>query len=228
MAWNLTDKLATVEAGDFEGSFDLEQPWAGMKVSRGDRVVAEHLFACLVPSSPIETWVRGDDLFCRYPPRNSDLVSYQTYHRLTPERDGIEFILSAQTSLLESAPLTQVTATFAASDLWVKPSISDPFQQVTSSTEYDLRNPPGLFLLRPNDTPDLTWALFVHPADFHRALVRVEPDSSVAFWVFPNSLEKGVIRRAQFALRQLKRGDDEEAAMDLLAKSVMAPPPLTT
>ena len=226
MEWSISENLASIDNTSFTGSFDLAQPWSGVKLRRGEHVIAEHLFACLVPDAAVETWGRGPDLFCRYPPRNSDLVSYQTYYREVD--DGIEFILSAQTSLLDSKPLTQVTNRFSAGELWYRPSLNAACQQVTGTQDFDLSDPPGFFLVRPAAFDDLSWAIFVHPSDFHRVTVRATPEPSIAYWLFPEPLEKGVIRRAQMAFHVVSRTTDEQDALRLLATANTAAPPLTT
>lgn len=226
MEWSIHENLASVDTPEFTGSFDLAQPWAGMKLRRGEQVIAENLFACLVPEAAVETWCRGRDLFCRYPPRNSDLVSYQTYYR--DVNDGIEFILSAQTSLLDSKPLTQVTNRFSAGELWYRPALDVPCRQVTGTQDFDLSDPPGFFLVRPDAFDDVSWTIFVHPADFHRVTVRATPQPSVAYWLFPEALEKGVIRRTQMAFHVVPRTTDEQDALRLLARANIAAPPLAT
>lgn len=228
MTWTIENKSASAVTPNLSSSFDLSQPWSGLKLSKEDKVVAENVFACLVPGEPIETWARGADLFNRYPPRSSDLVSYQTYYRVPPEADGIEFILSAQTSLLESAPLVQVTSTFADSELWVRESVDKPAKHVTGPLDFADGMAPGFFLIRPEQFDDITWILFVHPSDSYKTSVRIDPHPSVAFWVFPTSLEKGVIRRARFQVRQVARSRDEELGLELLAESNTAAPPLAT
>ena len=226
--WTLETDRATLKSRDFDGSFDFKQPWTGLKLQREQQPVADHLFACLVPGEPQERWVRGTDLFCRYAPRNSDLVSYHTYYRIAPAADGLDFVLSAQTSLLESAPLTQVTSTFAEGELLARASIDQPSKLVTGPEDYDIGNAPGFFLLRPASFSEISWVVFVHPSDFHRASLRIDPHPSVAFWVFPNALEKGVIRRATFRIRAVDRATDEEQAMAALAEANVETPFLAT
>ena len=228
MAWELNQQQATLKANAFVATFDMEQPYLGLRVDHGQTTEISQLFAFLVPDSPVESYIRGDDLANRYPPRNSDLVSYQTYYRMTSDGSGIELILSAQTSLLDSAPITQVTSAFDNAELLYMPSAASECRVVDSELTFEQDDAPRFFLVRPNESDDHSWALFVHPTDFHRGSVRTTPTPAVAFHVFPDSLEKGVIRRATFKVHLVARENDAKQAADLLAEAEHASPPLTT
>lgn len=231
MTWELNNQQATLKAKTFVAKFDLSQPYLGLNVGNQQAAEISQLFGFLVPDSPVETYVRGDDLSNRYPPRNSDLVSYQTYYRLAENKNGIQLLLSAQTSLLDSDPQTQVTSAFEDATLLYQPpsaSVDSTCSVVEGDLEFDQENAPRFFLIRPNTSKDHSWALFVHPTDFYRASVRATGNPSVAFHVFPNSLEKGVIRRATFQLYHVEREGDVKQAAELLAEAEQASPPLTT
>ena len=228
MAWQLEEQNAILNSNAFTSSFDLAQPYLGLRLRDADgksAVEIEQLFAFLVPDSSVETYVRGVDLVAKYPPRNSDLVSYSTYYRLAEEKNGVDFILSAQTSLLDSNPLTQVTSSFGSADMVVM--TESGFSNVAADTDFDTSNQLLAVLLRPADS-DKSLILSLHPSDFYKATVRVAPKPRVAFWVFPSSLEKGVIRRASFQFRIVNRQGDEDAASKLLEMTRAAAPPLDT
>ena len=68
MDWQLDKNRATLEMESFVGSFDLSQPYLGLKFQGRDRpgdVI--QLFAILVTDSSVETYVRGVDLVNKYP-----------------------------------------------------------------------------------------------------------------------------------------------------------------
>ena len=229
MVWQLEEQNATLKSDAFTSSFDLSQPYLGMRLRElGDDKSAfeiEQLFAFLVPDSSVETYARGVDLVAKYPPRNSDLVSYSTYYRLAEAKNGVDFILSAQTSLLDSNPLTQVTSSFGNAD--VLTMAESGVNHLAADADFDANNQLLAVLIRPKDS-DKSLILSLHPSDFYKATVRAAPKPAVAFWVFPNSLEKGVIRRASFQLRITDRRGDEKAASELLEKTQAATPPLDT
>ena len=221
MAWELNQQQATLKANAFVATFDMEQPYLGLRVDHGQTTETSQLFAFLVPDSPVESYIRGDDLANRYPPRNSDLVSYQTYYRMTSAAWCI-------TAALSAAPITQVTSAFDNAELLYMPSAASECRVVDSELTFEQDDAPRFFLVRPNESDDHSWALFVHPTDFHRGSVRTTPTPAVAFHVFPDSLEKGVIRRATFKVHLVARENDAKQAADLLAEAEHASPPLTT
>lgn len=227
MVWKIEKNKATLQAKSFSALFDLEQPFLGLSLtdSSGKTEISQ-LFAFLVPDAPVETYVRGDDLVAKYPPRNSDLVSYQTYFRVTDDGDGIECILSAQTSLLDSKPLTKVTSTFGDGELLFK-TFDGKCKTANAELQFEQHDAPAFFLHRPTGESH-SWLLFVHPADFYRGSMRTEPTAAVGFHVFQDPLEKGVIRRASFQLRRVARENDEQIGSELLAAAEHAAPPLTT
>lgn len=228
MVWEIEDQHATLKCESFVGSFDLSQPYLGMAL-RNEKlgIDVRQLFAFLVPNTSVETYIRGADLVAKYPPRNSDLVSYNTYFRQSENLNGVDFILSAQTSLLDSNPLTQVTSSFGAAEILVN-SASGSFESISADKDFQTDSPSPLFLVRPSTTKFVSWVLILHPSDFHRATARLAPDATIVFWVFPDSLEKGVIRRATFQVRLVKREHDEQLAAEFLASAESASPPLAT
>lgn len=229
MAWQIEDKAATVRGKKFVGCFDLAKPNLGLKLSCDDAVAAvDPLFAFLVEDLPEETYVRGTDLVTRYPPRKSDLVSFHSYYRLTPAADGLEFILSAQTNLLESAPLTKVMSSFRDARIFVMQA-NGASELATDGEVWEPESAPKCFLVRPRANANgSTWVVLIHPSDFYRASVRTGTESALAFEVFPTSLEKGVIRRASFQARLVPQAQDEQFAVDLFSSMLEAAPPLAT
>ena len=228
MPWQLDHQQATLKSKSFVARFELDKPFLGLSIADGGVVEISQLFAFLVSDSPLETYVRGIDLANRYPPRNSDLVSYHTYYRATPDGDGIECILSAQTSLLESSPLTEVTSSFANAKLCYKPSRGSGLVSVEDALDLGQDQAPEFFLIRPEVSKDHSWVVFVNSTDFHRGRVSLQPSPTISFQVFPDSLEKGVIRRARFSAHRVARRDDETWAAKLLSQAEAESPLLGT
>ena len=224
MGWELEYKVAILRSDDFVASFDREEPHAGLLL-KNDSLPASQLFSFLVSEDAQETYVRGTDLISKYPARSSDLVSYQTYFRTLSAHPGIEFILSAQTSLLESAPMTKVVSHFPSCEVLAQ---IDGECQTIEASDFAALEANYWFLLRHADAP-ASWLIFVHPSDFYHVTVdRRDARTRIQFSVFPESLEKGVIRRASFQWRVLPRQTDVEQAVACVTSAEQAAPPLTT
>ena len=225
MGWLVEERRATLKTNSYQCTFDLARPYLGLELrDPNEKTLVEQLFAHHV-TDPTETVVRGVDLICRYAPRIGDQVSYHTYYRAKPEYEGLELILSAQTSLLESAPLTQVTTAFSAGEILV--CTAGTCTPVMQNVDLNFETQPDFFLIRPVESESVSLLLFTRPSDFHRATVSVGAPS-IAFWVFPDSLEKGVIRRATFQLSLISRSNDEVSAIGIWQQVAFAAPPLAT
>ena len=223
--WEVNESSATLTAKNWMAKLDVSNPSTGLALSVGDKSIATHLFSFLLNDKPIDMFVRDTDLVLRYPPRNSDLVSYETYFRIAENAQGLELILSAQTHLLQSKPETKVTATFASMSIAAKTAMADQIHELDSDANFGPEETIQYFLIRPHNSSELSILLMSHPSDFHRAAVQ---SGQVAFWVFPHSLEKGVIRRARFQMRLLERATDEIEAARIFAGVEQESPPLAT
>jgi hypothetical protein len=82
--------------------------------------------------------------------------------------------------------------------------------------------------MRPEEWDELSYAEMVHPSDFVRADVSAD-NSGVRLKteLFPESLEKGVIRRARMRALFIARSADEAVAAGLWCDFSTAAPPLT-
>jgi len=226
MVWDLDKHSAKLTTDSFSARFNGEDPYLGLELLNAQGASCGKLFSFLLSESPVETYVRGSDLVSKYPPRHSDLVSYETYYRIADDGDSVDFVLSAQTSLLDSAPLTKITSEFSNATMLVKFATNDDSQEVKSETA--LQEAPQFVLLRPNDDESHSWVLLIHPTDFHRGTLRLKPSPSVVLRVFPEFLEKGVIRRATMKCCRVARENDTVAAQSLFENLSAAAPPLAT
>ena len=226
MTWEIEKQSATAKTDSLAVTFDASKPYRGLAVKFGDSADPVRLFSFLLSEPPIEQYVRENDLVSKYPARNSDLVSYTTYYRLSEDGRGIDFILSAQTSLLDSAPLTQVVSEFADSELLFKPETTS-LRPVEGEQVFPTPACPQFFLIRPQNQPDHSIVLMIHPTDFHRGNVRLDPVPTVSLSLFPNALEKGVIRRGTLKIQLVDRANDEATAEKLYDELEAAAPPLT-
>jgi hypothetical protein len=74
----------------------------------------------------------------------------------------------------------------------------------------------------------LSYAEMVHPTDFVSAEANGRPPTCVRSTLFPEGLEKGVIRRARICGWFLPTENDLETAVELAKQFVDEPLPLTT
>jgi hypothetical protein len=76
----------------------------------------------------------------------------------------------------------------------------------------------------------LSYAQLVHPSDYVAAELGIdsEPPYSLLTTLFPERLEKGVIRRGRVASFFMPSEDDLDVAVELARRFVSGPLPLTT
>jgi hypothetical protein len=89
-----------------------------------------------------------------------------------------------------------------------------------------------LFVFRKSEQ-DFSYAELVHPTDFHSAVVNegcgpFEESGPLRAQLFPERLEKGVIRRARICGWFMPAENDLETAVTLAKRFVDEPLPLTT
>jgi hypothetical protein len=182
-----------------------------------------------------EHYVREQDFVATFAPKLPGNLTPQVYWRArlhaSPRAVQIEMILSLHTDLLDSRPETTVQSVAAGSRLFHCAGLEA--QQVRELTSADSSAPidcqtsrEHLFLFR-NEAQGLTYAEMVHPTDFVQAQRMPEPPPHLVSTLFPDRLEKGVIRRARISGWFLPAENDLEVACDLAQKFVHEPLPLT-
>ena len=191
-----------------------------------------------VKDSPLqlsETYIRGADLvatFARVPPHQ---IAPQIYWRVQefPANSavGVEMVLSMQTDLLDSDPQAPVTSTAVGTEFLYANSLSSPSFATLEEQEFDRdASPENLFLMR-DVRRNLSYAEMVHPSDFVSAEIFYDEEDqpcAVQSKLFPERLEKGVIRRARICGWFLPAENDLETAVELARRFVDEPLPLTT
>jgi len=191
--------------------------------------------AKLSPLQVTESYIRGSDLvatFARIPPYE---IAPQIYWRVRefPEfaAVGVEMILSMQTDLLYSIPRTTVSSWAPGATFFYTCSLANRPLHALEDQTFDRHNSSeNLFLMR-NHRLDLSYAELVHPPDFVSAEVfhdDHERPSFIQSTLFPERLEKGVIRRARICGWFLPAENDLATAVELAKRFVDEPPPLTT
>jgi len=186
-----------------------------------------------------EWYVRGTDLVAHFERTPSHHLTLALYWRAGYSREhrsvSMEMILSMQTDLLDSLPQAQVHSFSQGGQLWQTDSFSKKrFEQVRANQVGARRagqtSPEQLFVFR-NEKLGLSYAQTVHPSDFVAAEIGADEISGlwgVASKLFPERLEKGVIRRGRICGWFMPVENDLETAVALARQFANEPLPLTT
>ena len=182
-----------------------------------------------------ERYVRGSDFIASCRPAGNQRITPQAYWRAAYHREmqaaRIELMLSAQTDLLDSGPTWRVSSFVRDASLYhCLPGQAAECEDVTRAVRtFDASTSmEHLFVFR-IPTLDITYAQMVHPTDFATADVVCDgtPLQTLNTTLFPDRLEKGVIRRGRICGWFLPGKDDLEKAVQLARDFVHEPLPLT-
>ena len=181
-----------------------------------------------------ETYVRGSDLVAECAHAGEDRVAPQLYWRVAPVNNGqvirVELVLSVRTELLDSAPLWTTNSVVADASLYHTDELkTTKFGEIDQSSYQFNRDDSAenLFVFR---VPGIgfSYAEMTHPSDFVSAEAKGDEPPCVQMQLFPERLEKGVIRRARICGWFMPAENDLETAVELAKRFVAEPPPLTT
>jgi hypothetical protein len=240
--WRLSQTSAELVAGPLVARVDVARPDHGVfdLALHGRRCEGARL-CCVAPQdtgereSLLEAYVRGSDLVATYAPTAKCQVRPEIYYRALSEAPGmfggIELIVSAQTSLLGVDPALRVESTLPLGEVLALRA-SDRFESLAVAPRgLTIDRAPGVFLFRPAGA-DWSYLEMVFPSDFSTARFSIESEAAhrlrLANRLFPESLEKGVIRRGRLRGLFLARSEDEAAALTAFRAFAASPPPLTT
>jgi hypothetical protein len=241
--WELIGPGATLKCGPLEAYARCDAEQLDLAVSKWNELPAPG-FAVLCSRGPTELareldvadrYVRGNDFVVNCLPTGQHRITPHIYwraafhHELSAAR--VELVLSAQTELLDSAPAWQINSFVREATLLYcgtpnNPAVEDISATVrtfdgTTSTEH-------LFLFR---VPSLgiTYAQMVHPSDFAAANVALDGRQPMILTstLFPERLEKGVIRRGRICGWFMRAENDLETAVQVAREFVDEPLPLT-
>ncbi len=235
--WTLNGTEAHLNAA-VQLAIDLRRPQAGLHSLVCDTTTLDkfRVLGLLAPDmdrdaqqSLIDGYVRALDLIATYAQTEDRTAQVQYDWRWLPEETfgGIEVLLSVQTSLLESRPGLQTQSLFGHATVGCLTTTMD-FQSIGHSTMVRDDRGTGVFLIRPQDHPTLSYVEMIHPSDFVQADLRFGCDGvELLYQLFPDSLEKGVIRRARIQAFWLPRSGDEKLACERYNQLVSSAPRLT-
>jgi len=241
--WRLGEDSAALCCGALEGrvTFDdagvrfVADRWQQQPCNRF-RVLATGGPAERTPSLQVhERYVRGGDLVVTYEKTGPHRLAPQIYWRAsidTASAARLEMVLSVQTDLLDSSPHSTVCSVALHAKLLHAGGLAPSrFEEVASSAdEFDCSHgTEHLFVFR-NEQIGVSYAEMVHPSDF--VSVQIHRDQERRPWMvesmlFPERLEKGVIRRGRVCGWFLPAENDLAVAVELARRFVDEPPPLT-
>jgi len=182
-----------------------------------------------------DRYTRGHDFVVSCLPAGQHRITPHIYWRAAFHRESsaarIELVLSAQTDLLDSGPAWRINsfvrdAALLHCDIQGERAVDDisavvkAFDAAVSSEHLFLFRAPSL---------GITYAQMVHPSDFAGANVALDGRQPmvVSTTLFPERLEKGVIRRGRICGWVMPVENDIETAVMLARDFVNEPLPLT-
>jgi hypothetical protein len=244
--WQLQQNIGLLKCAQLQLQVDLRRPSNGLRqiVFQSQPIegciplqVSPHPPAAEDTEALVDFYVRGNDLVAKYvqtPQRTIEPTFYWRALDLPTPFAGIELMVSMQTSLLDSDPtLTTVTECDGDAFWLTNPhgKVQENQIKIDAPTESHWDTPSrerGFFLFRLRGC-DVSYAEMVLPADFQGGRVKQTPDCTrLAYELFPESLEKGVIRRGRIRSLFLPRQRDAEVAWDVFEDLRADKPPLTT
>jgi len=247
--WRLSENVASLACGSLRASLQVDEPAAGLHLVHFDGVnqsavrVLQWLPLHGGQSSALrfhESYVRGSDLVATYLADSREQVQPQVYWRALENAGwssaGVELIVSVQTSLLDSQPESSVISELAPGEVWhlLEPATGAFSYIALDEQPIELTREDagaGVVVIRPSDE-QYSYAEMIHPTDFHSLVLQLQltatPRLTITSRLFPERLEKGVIRRSRICGWFLPRDYDLQLAAELYHRFVNEPPPLTT
>lgn len=186
-----------------------------------------------------DSWLRGNDLVVVYAATARRALQPEIYWRSLVSADafGLELIMSVKTHLLDDNPEIEVVSELDAIETWWVPDadnensvrrlFADDAATTQPSSEQLNFEEPGSFLLRlPGNG---SYIEMTHPTDFCTAkLAKFEHRILLQTPLFPENLEKGVIRRGRMRGWFVPSKDDVVTAQRLFKEFANSELPLTT
>jgi hypothetical protein len=232
--------LMESQIGALQGRVDAHRPEFGLhEISFGGdafpawRLLAPQLADPQAPLTLAECYVRGDDLIVTYTEEREKLrreIYWRVLNAPPFRAAGVESIVSVQTSLLHSHPQLMMTSRLSSGEIG-RLQRGDQFEFFAAAAgqwQCTRDDGPGVFMWRPSGA-GISYVEMVHPSDFQHATLSAESDHTwIVHSLFPESLEKGVIRRGRVRGWFVHRDGDVNIASDLYQRWLSEPPPLTT
>lgn len=234
--WTIRETFGTLTTPLVSGEVNLLFPWHGfspaaMKAAHvGLLKVFTRATAGPTPETLVESYQRGTDLVATYaqtPERNVRPQVYWRYVEASKQVAGLELVISMQTSLLDSTPATSLESTLPGGE--VIPLSIDGSPLALGDTAWQTDSVAPRAVLFRTQHLGASYLEMVHPTDFAGVQITSEADQATVRWhVFPERLEKGVIRRARVRGLFVPRDNDMQHAREQIAAFVLSPLALST
>jgi len=242
-AWKLAGDRALLECGPLVGEAHfgaagirfLVTAWKGQREDKTSLFASDITNDYLTKTDLTEAYTRGGDLVANFAKSERHIVP-QVYFRASCDESTsairLELILSVQTDLLDSRPECGLGSYVWDAQLFHSRTLmANAFERVPDLEDrvFDRgESPTHLFLMRVNGH-NFSYAELVHPSDFVRANAGTggTPLAAVEYTLFPEPLEKGVIRRARICGWFMPPENDLATAVELARKFIDEPLPLT-
>jgi hypothetical protein len=243
--WRIENDIPQLRCGPLEGRaefcdlfsrFCLDK-WNGRKIENYFVLGTSFPVGRPAPHSLKERYVRGTDLVEVYEKQPPLELAPQLYWRARSHEESsvvqLEAMLSIQTDLLDSDPESSVATVVMEAEVFHAKDLRSgefrdlpPNQPETFFTRSESEM--HLFVFR-NSRIGVSYAEMVHPSDFVRARLSLFKSSP---WMldsalFPERLEKGVIRRGRVCGWFMPVENDLQTAVKMACEYVEEPLPLT-
>ena len=240
--WQLDGEVARLACGPLAGCVEADSRGVRFTVATWQGELSD-AFGVLITAGPgprpaalhvAERYVRGWDYVVSYARTAEYHFAPQFYWRasLHPAESAaqVEMIMSVQTDLLDSHPEATVSSLVLGSRLFQAAALRlDAFEEATPVASLRAgQSREHLFVFRSEEL-GVSYAQMVHPSDFVSAEIGSHDASPrvVTTTLFPESLEKGVIRRARISGWFLPADNDLATAVRLAQQFITEPLPLT-
>jgi hypothetical protein len=237
--WTVSESTAELQNEDLHLRVDAARPYLGIGnvVASGWGVPGLRALAIsqepsIAPGTELlsEIYTRGDDFIVHYaesPTR--DTQARIRWRDISRELGfpGIQVGIEMQTRWLESHPGVEVRSSLSGSEGFLFRTRED-WRPVTCGPQAEnLTAASGVFLFRPAGIP-LSYLEMVYPSDFQRAWSAFPgSEAGVVYRLFPEFLEKGVIRVGRIAGVWIPRRNDQAVADETYARFRVAPASLS-
>jgi hypothetical protein len=243
VSWRVERDGASLHCGPLDAYVGCMPDGFDLLLERWNGQAVPNLFQVLISAGPrqpgelleiAEVYQRGNDFVAAFARTRAQQVAPQVYWRAAhlPSFSAVkvELVLSVHTELLDSAPAWPVGSFVQSAWLFHADNLSQPrFEEITNAPRrLDQTAPEHLFVFRAGASK-LSYAQMVHPSDFVAADVSFDDDQTPHLFstIFPERLEKGVIRRGRICGWFMPAENDLETAIVLARQFVEEPLPLT-
>lgn len=253
--WKLVGSTATLSANSLSGVVDVAHPDRGLELLVQGQVIAssalgigrstqQHVAAPEVTRRPSdwplplsEVYVRDDDVVAAYHPSEDWPYAPQVYWRANPFRDidsvqgSLALFVSLQTQLLDTRPTVSLVTRMRSSEVLQVEVANAAVAQVTPISDEPVARSVGTAscIVRRLTAMSLSYVEIVPASDFcaRSAQGMATREPYIAWHLFAEFLEKGVIRKARAYAAIVPTAHDIELAIECATAIDQSPLPLT-